>query len=197
MVRIRGLFWQGVILFFWALIPFSLLNFGPVFLGLSALWAFAVTLGYLCALITVFLWWLSRDEKILGEVNDPILGVVIRRRSGWRGTFDIPSTGEHEDEYSIEISGGDALDPTAIQLSTFVEIEDGWGKWIAELTQALCRDQSASVCASEILYDGIKISADEWEWQLNFWIERDGEDLDFVAIFKDGALAELCSKSDF
>jgi len=193
MAKIRELFWQGVTVLFGVLIPIGLMVVGPRLLGWSEGRTLFTGLGYWVVLIGFILWWLSRDEKILGEEEDPILGMVTRKRSGWQAHLNISSTESEEYEDSILISGGDTAAPTVIQLATFVEIKDGWDRWVELLNQALDGHSEKAVSAQlrEIFYDKIEISANELAWSLSFSIERDRDDLDLVANFRNGELTEV------
>ncbi|YCM45110.1 hypothetical protein V2O64_03630 [Verrucomicrobiaceae bacterium 227] len=193
MKKLKEIFEQGGFWVFGLGIPLFLMSFGPYFFGWPEGWATVAGIGYWVVCFGFACWWLGRDEPILGVDEDPVLGLVTRRKSGWDAYLDIPSTDSEDYEDSIWISGGDAVEPSMIQRAMFVEVKDGWGRWRDKLNQILDGHESQAVSAHprDLCYFRIILAADEMRWSLEFSIERDGKDFDLLAKFEDGEVKEL------
>ena len=195
--KAKGLLGQGVILILWGVVPLTLIKLGPSLFGWSEIIAFAIGLGYLIILICAFFCWPSRGHKVIEEVEDPILGLVTRASWGWSATLDYPTPDMDDYDDYVTISGGDALEPTVIQLATFVEIKDGWEQWMEKLNEALDKHPAKVVSAlpRDVYLGDIKLDADELAWRLEFFIIRKNVDveldLDLVANFRDGKLIDV------
>jgi len=159
--------------------------------------ALAVGAGYWIILISAFLFWPLRGNEVVGEDQDPILGLVTRKRSSWEAKFDYSTRNPEDYDDFLTVTGGEAPAPTVTQLATFVEIKDGWGQWVEKLNEALDHHPSKLVSAlpREVYFSKIKLHADDMAWSLEFFIVRENVeadlDLDLVVHFKNGKLEDV------
>ena len=182
--ELAGQFVVGVLL-----LIFLALVKGDRLFGWSPSLAFLAGLGFVAAVFLAAFWWSGRKWRDPVEEEDPILGKVLIFGETWSGSFRDPF-GEPEDDDGISVSGEGVEGPSVIQKATFVEVKDGWSRWVAILEKALDGHQDPAISARSrhVYCYHVKLAAEEMSWKLEFSILRDDEDLDLEAEFREGKI---------
>ena len=170
------------------ILTFLALVMGEELFGWSSSFAiFAALIFLVLFFISVSLWW-RRGSNGPVTIEDPIFGEVLVFDDRW--LCSIEDFLKEPECDSISVSGDGREGPSVMQKATFVDVMDGWPRWVAILDKALDghKDPAVSARPRDIFYDIVKLDAAEMAWSLEFFIIRDDEDLDMEAKFEGGKI---------